>query len=117
MKKVVIVDNMAFMRGTLKNLLVKNGFNVIGEACDGSSALELCSNLKPDIVTMDLSITRNESFNTIACIQKSTPISKIVVVTAMIDETSLKNALSSGAHALIKKPYVEKNILQILNKL
>ena len=56
MNKVMVVDDAAFMRLTIKNMLSKNGFDVVGEAENGAQAIQKCTELQPDIITMDITM-------------------------------------------------------------
>lgn len=82
-KRVLITDDTAFMRMTLRNVLEKNGYEVVGEAEDGYQAVEQYMLSKPDLVTMDITMPNMDGITAIKKIMEKDPEAKIVVVSAM----------------------------------
>lgn len=117
MKRVLIVDDAVFMRMALKNLLEKNGFQVIGEAENGAVAVKKYKELNPDIVTMDITMPELNGVEALKAIRKFDPSSKIVMISALGQETYVKEAVISGAKGFIVKPFNEDYIVQTLMKL
>lgn len=114
--KVLIADDTAFMRMTLRNVLEKNGFEVIAEAEDGLQAVEMYSNVKPDLVTMGITMPNMDGIEAIKRIMKNDPEAKIVVVSAMGQKTLVIDALNSGAKDFIVKPFQPDRIVEALQK-
>ena len=115
-KKVLITDDTAFMRMTLRNVLEKNGFEVVAEAEDGLQAVEMYSTFKPDLVTMDITMPNMDGIEAIKRIMKDDPAAKIVVVSAMGQKTLVIDALNSGAKDFIVKPFQPDRIVEALQK-
>ncbi|MCL2046301.1 MAG: response regulator [Oscillospiraceae bacterium] len=117
MAKVLIVDDAAFMRISIKNMLTKNGYEVIGEAENGLIGVELYKELQPDIVTMDITMPEMSGLDALKEIQKHDPQAKVVMVSAMGQEAMVREAIVSGAKGFIVKPFKEEGIIAAIKKL
>ena len=116
MKKILIVDDAAFMRLSLQNMLQKNNFEVVGEAENGIQAIDMYKMLKPDIVTMDINMPDMEGIEAVEEIIKFDPKANIIMISALGQETKVKKAILSGAKNFIVKPFKEDLLIQVLNK-
>ena len=117
MKKVMVVDDAMFMRASLKMMLEKNGFEVVAEAENGVIAVQKYKDLKPDLVTMDITMPEMDGLQALKLIKQLDPDAKIVVVSAMGQEPVVKDAILSGAKSFIVKPFKEEFVLKTLNSL
>ena len=115
MKKVLIVDDAAFIRLTLKMMLEKNGYTVIGVAEDGSDAVKKYTELRPDIVTMDITMPEMDGITAVKEIMKIDPEAAIVMVSAMGQEEMVKDAIMAGARNFIVKPFSQERVLRALS--
>ncbi len=116
MKKVLVVDDAAFMRITIKNMLSKNGFEIAGEAENGAQAIQKCSELKPDIVTLDITMPEVSGIDALREIIKISPNTVVVMVSAMGQESMVKEAVLLGAKGFVVKPFKEEVIMAALSK-
>lgn len=116
MKKILIVDDSLFMRLSLKAMLIKNGFEVVGEAENGIKGIEMYNILKPDIVTMDITMPEMEGTEALEQIVKINPDAIVVMVSAIGQETKVKQAILLGAKGFIVKPFKEDHLVKALNK-
>lgn len=116
MKKVLIVDDAAFMRLALKTMLQKNGFEVVGEAENGAVAVKKYLELQPDIVTMDITMPEMTGIEALKAIKQSNPKAKVVMVSAMGQESFVKEAIINGATHFLVKPLEEEKVISTLNK-
>jgi two-component system chemotaxis response regulator CheY len=116
MNRVLVVDDAAFMRTSIRRILEKNGFEVVGEAENGLVATERYKQLKPDIVTMDITMPEMDGITALKVIKQYDPKAKIIIVTAMGQEPMVMDAVASGAASFIVKPFKEDIIIQTLNK-
>ena len=105
MAKVMIVDDAAFMRGSLRYILEQNGHEVVGEAIDGAQALELYKRHKPDVVTLDILMRGTDGFAGLKAIKKYDPEAKVIMVTALGQEQMQEDASKLGASGYIRKPF------------
>jgi two-component system chemotaxis response regulator CheY len=117
MAKVLIVDDAAFMRISIKNMLTKNGYEVVGEAENGLIGIEMYKELQPDIVTMDITMPEMSGLDALKEIQKLDPQAKVVMVSAMGQEAMVREAIVSGAKGFIVKPFKEEGIIAAIKKL
>ena len=117
MATVLIVDDAAFMRISIKNMLTKNGYEVVGEAENGQIAVEMYKELQPDIVTMDITMPEMTGLEALKEIAKLDPQSKVVMVSAMGQEAMVRDAIVSGAKGFIVKPFKEDGIIAAIRKL
>jgi len=117
MAKVLIVDDAAFMRLSIKNMLTKNGYEVIGEAENGKVGVEKFKDLSPDIVTMDITMPVMTGLEALTEIVKINPGAKVVMVSAMGQEAMVRDAIISGAKGFIVKPFKEEGFIAALRKL
>ncbi len=117
MKKVLIVDDAIFMRSALKMMLEKNGFEVIGEAENGSVAIQKYKLLRPDIVTMDITMPEMDGIEALKVIRAFDGNAKIITISALGQECYVREAVMSGAKGFIVKPFKEDQIIKVLNKL
>lgn len=116
-KKTLITDDTAFMRMTLRNILEKNGYEVVGEAADGKQAVDKYRELKPDLVTMDITMPNMDGITAIKSILSVDPEARIVVVSAMGQKALVIEALNAGAKDFVVKPFEADRILEALGKL
>jgi two-component system chemotaxis response regulator CheY len=117
MAKVLIVDDAAFMRISIKNMLTKNGYEVIGEAENGKIGVEKYKELSPDIVTMDITMPEMSGLDALKEIVKADPKAQVVMVSAMGQEAMVRDAIISGAKGFIVKPFKEDGIIAAIKKL
>lgn len=117
MKKVLIVDDAAFMRVSIKNMLSKNGYEVVGEAENGKVALQRYQELTPDVVTMDITMPEMDGLTSLKKILEYDPAASIIMISAMGQESMVREAVLSGAKGFIVKPFKEDVIISALNNL
>ncbi|MDL2287308.1 response regulator [Eubacteriales bacterium OttesenSCG-928-G02] len=114
MKNVLIIDDGVFMRVLIKGILNKNNYNVIGEAEDGLIGVEMYKALKPDIVTMDITMPNMDGITALKEILKYDSNACVVMVSAMGQEKYIKEAIVSGAKSFIVKPFDEGGLISVL---
>lgn len=117
MKKVLIVDDAMFMRTSIKLILEKAGYQVVGEAENGEEGVRLYKELKPDLVTMDITMPIMSSIEALRAIRAFDPQARVIMVSAMGQEAMVREAVMYGAKTFIVKPFKEDTILQILSKI
>ncbi len=117
MKRVLIVDDAAFMRVSIKNMLTKHGYEVIGEAENGKVAIQKFQELAPDIITMDITMPEMDGLASLKKILAINPSANVVMISAMGQESMVREAVLSGAKGFIVKPFKEDIIVSALNNL
>ncbi|MGB9662310.1 MAG: response regulator [Moorellaceae bacterium] len=116
MAKVLVVDDAAFMRMMIKDILTKNGYEVVGEAGNGMQAVELYKELKPDVVTMDITMPEMDGITAVKAIKKLDPNARIIMCSAMGQQLMVTEAIKAGARDFIVKPFQADRVLQALQK-
>lgn len=115
--KILIVDDAMFLRAILKNMLEKNNYIVIGEAVDGKEAVKKYFKLKPDVVTMDITMPRLNGLDAMKQILKKDPKAKILMCSAMGRNDFQIEAVKHGAIGFITKPFNEEQIISQLDSI
>jgi len=116
-RQILITDDTAFMRMTLRNILEKNGYQVVGEAEDGQVAVDKYRELRPDLVTMDITMPRMDGITAIKKIMEIDSQAKIIVCSAMGQKALVIEALNAGARDFIVKPFQAERIVNALQKI
>lgn len=117
MKRVLIVDDAAFMRISIKNMLIKHGFEICGEAENGDVAVQKFTELSPDIVTMDITMPEKDGLASLKEILAVNPNANVIMVSAMGQENMVREAILAGAKGFIVKPFKEETLLNALNNI
>jgi two-component system, chemotaxis family, chemotaxis protein CheY len=116
-KRILITDDALFMRVTLKKILTEGGYDVVGEAQNGAEAVQKYAELKPDVVTMDITMPEMDGIQALKEIRKIDPNAKVVMCTAMGQKNMVVEAVQSGAKDFIVKPFQADRVLEALSKL
>ena len=114
--KILIVDDAAFMRMMIKDILTKNGFEVVGEAADGAQAVALYQELQPDLVTMDITMPEKDGITALKEIKAVNPSAKIIMCSAMGQQAMVIDAIQAGARDFIVKPFQADRVIEAINK-
>jgi two-component system chemotaxis response regulator CheY len=116
-KRVLVVDDAIFMRMKLKDILEKNGFEVVAEAQNGVEAIEKYKTEKPDLVTMDITMPEMDGITALKEIKKIDPNAKVIMCSAMGQQSMVMEAIQSGAIDFIVKPFDVDRVSQSLSKI
>jgi len=117
MKTVLIIDDSDNMRLTIKSLLEIIGYLVVGEAGDGASGIEMYKELKPDIVTMDVTMSGMDGIEALKQIVSYDPEASVVMISAMGQDLFVRDAITSGAKGFIVKPFGVQQLMDTFKKL
>lgn len=115
-KKVLVVDDAVFMRMKLKDILEKNGYEVVGEAQNGAEAVEKYKTEKPDLVTMDITMPEMDGVTALKEIKKVDPSAKVIMCSAMGQQSMVMDAIQAGALDFIVKPFDTDRVIKSLEK-
>jgi len=116
-KSILVVDDASFMRMLIKDILVKNSYTVAGEASDGLAAIEKYKELSPDAVLLDITMPNMDGLTTLNEIKKIDPAAKVIMCSAMGQESMVIDAIKAGAIDFIVKPFQADRIIKALAKL
>jgi two-component system chemotaxis response regulator CheY len=117
MAKILVVDDAAFMRMMLKDILTKGGHEVIGEAANGIEAINLYEKLKPDLVTMDITMPEMEGIEALQRIKQEDPKAVVIMCSAMGQQLIVVQAIQAGARDFIVKPFQADRVLEAVKKI
>lgn len=118
MKKVLIVDDSLFMRQSIKSTLINSGkYVVVGEAATGDQGIELSLDLQPDIITMDNILPDMLGIDIIKELRKEEVSAKIIMVSAVGQESIIQECRSSGADDYLVKPFSNESLIERIDKL
>lgn len=115
--KVLVVDDSQFMRLNIINYLTKNNIDVVGQAANGSEAIRLYKELKPDIVTMDITMPDMNGVEAVKEIIKMDPDAKIIMCSAMGQQGMVIESIKAGAKGFLIKPLNEEKMIMEINKI
>jgi len=115
-KRILIVDDAAFMRMMIKDILTKNGYEVVGEAENGTVAVEKYKDLKPDLVTMDITMPDMDGIAAVREIKSIDSAAKIIMCSAMGQQAMVIDAIQAGAKDFIVKPFQPERVIEAVSK-
>ena len=115
-KNILIVDDAAFMRMMIKDILSKNGYTVAGEAENGKIAVDKYNEVKPDLVLMDITMPEMDGIQALKAIKANDPNAQIIMCSAMGQQAMVIEAIQSGAKDFIVKPFQAERVLEAVKK-
>ncbi|MCM1158536.1 MAG: response regulator [Bacteroidales bacterium] len=116
MAKILIVDDSRTSRKILKGILENAGYEIIGEATNGQEGYDKYVELKPDAVTMDITMPVLDGIEALKKIKGDYPEAKIIMVTAAGQKTKMVEAVQSGANEFVSKPFDPEQLKRIIDK-
>ena len=114
--RVLIADDALFMREMIKEIIQQGGYEVVGEAANGSEAVSKHRQLKPDITTMDIVMPIKSGIQAVQDIRKECAEARIVIISALGQDSLVIEALEAGAKDFIVKPFKAEKVLEVLKK-
>ncbi len=117
MAKGLIVDDSKFMRRIISEILTGGGHSVVGEAENGQDGIDMYKSLKPDFVTMDITMGGKDGMDAVKEIKSNYPESKIIVVSALNEATIKLNDNDIQADRFITKPFEKEELLNLIDEL
>lgn len=115
-KRILIVDDAAFMRMMIKDIVTRNGYEVVGEASNGREAVESYKLHRPDLVTMDITMPDMNGIEGVKAICSVDPDANIIMCSAMSQQHLVMEAIQAGAKNFIVKPFKQEQLLQTIKK-
>ena len=111
--KVLVVDDAGFMRSMIRDIFGRGPFTVIGEAENGLQAVRLYQELRPDLTTMDIVMPEMDGITALREIIREDPAAKVVMCSALGQETLIAEAIEAGASEFIVKPFHPGRVLKV----
>ena len=115
-KNILISDDAACRRMMIKDILTKNGYNVVGEAENGKVAVDKYTELKPDLVLMDITMPEMDGIESLKAIRAKDPNACVIMCSAMGQQAMVIEAIQSGAKDFIVKPFQAERVLEAVKK-
>lgn len=115
--KVMIADDAQFMRNLLRDILEKDGFEVVAEAANGAEAIELFRQHRPDIITMDIVMPMKSGIEALTEIIAEDPDADIVMCSALGQESLVTEAIQAGAKDFIVKPFKPERVISVVRRI
>ena len=116
MAKILIVDDAAFMRMMIKDILTKNGYEVAAEAENGQKAIEKYSEARPDLVLMDITMPEMDGIQALKKIKQMDATANVIMCSAMGQQAMVIEAIQSGAKDFIVKPFQADRVIEAVKK-
>ena len=113
---ILVVDDATFIRLMVKNVLIPEGFTIAGEASNGSEAVALYEKLKPDLVTMDITMNEKDGIEAAREILSRDPKARIIMVTALGQRKMLVDSFKLGVKDFVVKPFQPERLLAAVKK-
>ena len=117
MAKILIVDDSRTSRKMLRNILESNGHEIIDEAVNGQEGVQKFQALKPDVVTLDITMPVVDGVEALKMIKALDPESKVVMVTAAGQKNKMIECIIAGANEFLTKPFEQQEIVDVMNKM
>jgi len=117
MARAIIVDDSKFMRNIIRESLEAGGHEIIAEADNGNDGLEMYKLLKPDFITMDITMMGKDGLETISDIHASDPDARIIIISAMSEKTLKIAEKDIKASAFLTKPFEKQQLLDLVQKI
>ncbi|MBW2272675.1 MAG: response regulator [Deltaproteobacteria bacterium] len=115
--RVLIADDASFMRQMIREIIEPEGYEVVGEATNGVEAVEQYLDLHPDLVTMDIVMPKRSGIDAVKGILAEDPGARVVMCSALGQETLVMEALQAGARDFIVKPFKPESVVATLEKI
>lgn len=115
MARVLIVDDSKTSRKFLRNM-ISTKHEVIDEAVNGQEGFDKYKELKPDVVTMDITMPIIDGIEALSLIREYDPQAKVIMVTAAGQKNNLVEAIKRGATDFIQKPFEQEKIVEVIDK-
>jgi two-component system chemotaxis response regulator CheY len=116
MTRVLIADDASFMRQMIRDIIEPEGFEVVGEASDGVEVVEKFKELHPDMVMMDIVMPKRSGIDAVKGIVAMDPTARVVMCSALGQETLVMEAIQAGAKDFIVKPFKPESVVTTLRK-
>lgn len=114
---ILVVDDAMFMRKMLVDIFAKYGHTIVGEASNGKEAFEIYKATKPDLVTMDITMPEMDGIEAVKQIKAVNPGAKVIMCSAMGQQSMVMDAIKAGASDFIVKPFQADRVLEAVKKI
>jgi len=117
MAKILIVDDSRTSRKMLRNILESSGHEIVDEAVNGQDGVQKFQALKPDVITLDITMPIVDGVEALKMIKALDPSSKVIMVTAAGQKNKMIDCIKAGANEFLTKPFDQQEILDVIAKM
>ncbi|NMG04676.1 response regulator [Azoarcus taiwanensis] len=114
--RIVLIEDNELSRTLLRSILRNAGYEVIGEARDGLSGLEVVDRLQPDLVCLDVVMPKLDGMNVLAELRRETPDIPVIMITGHTDREAVENMIKEGASGIVVKPFNTTKVLAAVER-
>lgn len=115
--RILIVDDSTYIRTMLRSALEEQGFDVVGEAINGESAIDMAAALSPDLITLDNILPDMTGIDILKAFKEMNMDHKVIMISAVGQQSAIVEAISNGASDYLVKPYDKERLINIINEL
>ena len=115
--RILIVDDSSYIRSTLRTTLESNGYDVVGTAKDGESAIDMAIDLIPDVITLDNILPDMTGIDVLKALKERNLSSKVIMISAVGQQSAITEGLANGAQDYIVKPFNNEELVDIISTL
>lgn len=116
MAKIMIVDDTAFMRAIIREMVIGSGHEIVAEAKDGAEALRLYEKIRPDVLTLDITMPEMDGVTALRKIRRLDPSAKVIMCSAMGQHAMVLDAIQAGAKDFVVKPLQQQRLLDAIQR-
>jgi two-component system chemotaxis response regulator CheY len=115
-KRLLVVDDAMIMRAIIRDIAMKAGWEVVGEAANGVEGVTRYRELRPDLVTLDIVMPEMDGVETLRALRLEHPDARVVMVSAIDQRAKLSECIQLGAIDFVVKPFDKERLLSLLQK-
>jgi len=116
MARVLVVDDAAFMRKMVSDALAKGGHEVIGQAGNGLEAIEQFRDLRPDLMTLDITMPEKDGLEALRDVMEIDPGARVIMCSALGQESKVLESIKLGAKDFVVKPFKPDRVIEAVAK-
>lgn len=117
MANILLVDDSRTSRKVLRNILEEAGHTVVGEATNGQDGVKMYVQIKPDLVTLDITMPVMDGLAALEGIRREDPEARVIMVTAAGQNSKIVEAVKLGAAEFVTKPFEAAKILEAISRI
>lgn len=115
-KRILLIEDNEISRTLLRTMLRNSGYDVIGEARDGVSGLEMVNRLLPDLVCLDVVMPKLDGMQVLAELRRKMPDIPVLMITGRTDREAVENMIKEGATGIVVKPFNTSKVLEAVER-
>jgi two-component system, chemotaxis family, chemotaxis protein CheY len=114
--RAIVVDDNAVVRELVRAILRSRHHDVVGEATGGEAVLKLCTELRPDIVLLDINLNESSGLEVLAELRKNLPSLPVVMLSGDGTPSTVAKVHAMGAHGFVVKPFSPEGLFKAIDR-